>query len=300
MILIIGMLVLIIILVAVLVYLVIAQLDLRTITNQLHFINYHTTNQQIRVHSRHHEIVALTQEIDTLLNRHQAVLSQSIQSKNQLDLAIHNISHDLRTPLTVASGYAQLLKTNSSLSDDVHQQVFKLDHNLALLTKHLDLLLLYNRLIENRITITPTPVNVSARLQEACLNVYDALQQRDLALNLDIQPQLTWSLDEEAMTRIFQNILGNILDHASKKATITLKQIDDTLVLTATNQLATPIKDANRLIDRFYTEDLSHQKQNAGLGLYIISELTQLQHGTVSVTTHDLEFKLELQFKRTN
>ena len=279
-----------------LIYLLIVLNDADALTKQLRFINQHDTNGQLNVKTRNHHVVTLAREVDQLLARHRDVRRQSVQTKNQLDLAIHNISHDLRTPLTVASGYAQLLVSDETLPATTHEQATRLDRNLETLTKHLDLLLLYNRLIENRITITPKSLNLSTQLQQACLNVYDALQQHHINVTLAITPNVTWQLDEEAMNRIFQNILGNILDHGYQTAEIQLTQDQTGVTLTVTNGLQTPIKDAERLIDKFYTEDLSHQKQNAGLGLYIISELTHLQHGEMSISTTQDQFKISIRF----
>lgn len=289
--------IILVILLAVLTYFLLIMMDLRTLITQLKFINQHTTNQQLKVKTRNPIVVALTQQINQLIAKQQATHQQSVQTQQQLNLAIHNISHDLRTPLTVASGYSQLLLTNENLPEAEHQQVSKLNQNLQTLSKHLNLLLLYNRLLENRITITPKQLNLSKLLTQTCLNYYDALQQKQIMTDLKIEPNIMWQLDEEATTRILQNILGNILDHGYQKATVELKHIDQGVQLTATNQLMAPIKNFDRLLDRFYTEDLSHREQNAGLGLYIIAELSRMQGGQVSLNTKDLRFQIQVTFK---
>lgn len=292
--------IILVILLAVLVYLLLIVMDLRTLITQLKFINQHTTNQQLKVKTRNPAVVALTQQINHMIAKQQATHQHSVQTQQQLDLAIHNISHDLRTPLTVASGYSQLLLTNENLPEAEHQQVSKLNQNLQTLSKHLNLLLLYNRLLENRITITPKQLNLSKLLTQTCLNYYDALQRKQIMTDLKIEPNIMWQLDEEATTRILQNILGNILDHGYQKATIELKHVDQGVQLTATNQLTTPIKNFDRLLDRFYTEDLSHRDQNAGLGLYIIAELSRMQGGHISLNTNDLQFQIQVTFKIAN
>ncbi|WP_203648472.1 sensor histidine kinase [Secundilactobacillus yichangensis] len=292
--------IILVILLAVLVYLLLIVMDLRTLITQLKFINQHTTNQQLKVKTRNPAVVALTQQINHMIAKQQATHQHSVQTQQQLDLAIHNISHDLRTPLTVASGYSQLLLTNENLPETEHGQVSKLNQNLQTLSKHLNLLLLYNRLLENRITITPKQLNLSKLLTQTCLNYYDALQRKQIMTDLKIEPNIMWQLDEEATTRILQNILGNILDHGYQKATIELKHVDQGVQLTATNQLTTPIKNFDRLLDRFYTEDLSHREQNAGLGLYIIAELSRMQGGQVRLNTKNLRFQIQVTFKIAN
>lgn len=288
----------IILLLAVVIYLLFVVGDVRTLVKQLRFINLAQTNKQLSVQTRNHHVVELTRQINQLITHQQATHQQSVKTKQQLDLAIHNISHDLRTPLTVASGYSQILLTDETLPATEHAQIEKLNRNLAMLSKHLDLLLLYNRLLENRITISLKPLNLSNLLTQTCLNFYDALQQRQIETELHITPNLMWDLDEEAMNRVLQNILGNILDHGYEHASIVLKQANDGITLVATNRLTAPIEHFDKLLGRFYSEDLSHTNQNAGLGLYIIAELVRMQGGEVSLESHDLEFEIKVVFKQ--
>lgn len=291
-----ALIVIIILLLIVIAWLVSAVRDIRYVNRQLVFMTQHDTNQQVHVKNRNRQIVILTRQINALASQHQQLTQQYAQSKSQLDLAIHNISHDLRTPLTVALGYGQLLQADASLTPTQQKHITSLNRNLNRLSKHLDLLLLYNRLIENRITLNSATVNISQVLQQNCLDMYDPLQEAGIQLQLSIEPDCIAQLDTEALNRIFQNILANILEHGHEQAKIKLTRQQNRIQLQASNALETPITDAQRLMDRFYTEDLSHKNQNAGLGLYIISELVKLQGGTVNLQTHDLQFQLSIQF----
>lgn len=290
---------LIVVLVPTLVYLIRVQRDVQSVGQQLTRINAAPTNQQLRVHTRNRQVVSLVRQINQQLVKQQRVQQQAIQTQNQLDLAIHNISHDLRTPLTVASGYAQLLMEDDTLGIDEANQVAKLYQNLATLTKHLNLLLLYNRLMEKRIAISLTSIDVSSLLQQETLAMYDAFTNANIQMQLDVDPNLIWLTDEEAIRRIFENVLGNILDHGYQSASIILKQFGDELKFTAVNQMEKPIGDVDKLEERFYSEDLSKKKQNAGLGLYIITEMVKLLNGRVQLSSEGLSFEIEITFTRT-
>lgn len=290
--------ILVLIVIAAIGYLIWVLFDIRKINHQLEFINHQNTNQQLQLNSRNPQIVLLSQQVNELIEQHQQVVQESIQSKNQLDLAIHNISHDLRTPLTVASGYTQVLLEDKGLEENQREQLVHLNDNLNNLTKHLDLLLLYNRLLENRVTVNKKNINVSDLLQQLVLGFYDALEQQQINVNLQIEPHILWQMDEEVFTRIVQNMIGNVLDHGFQSAKISLQQQNQQLILQIDNQLAKPIKNPQNLIDRFYTEDLSRKKQNAGLGLHIISQLAQLSDGELTIKTSGLKFSTIVQFNQ--
>lgn len=273
-------------------------LDIRRLNQQMRFINQQTTNGHLQLHSRNREVVELTREINQLIDKHQQSAQNYVQSRNQLDLAIHNISHDLRTPLAVSSGYTQMLLKNGQLKVEDREQLEQVNSNLVSLTENLDLLLLYNRLIENRIQINLESLNVSEILQQAALKMYDALNAHHIKLELDIQPDVIWQIDKISFERIVQNILGNVLDHGYRDAKVTLKIVETQLVLDVKNSLDKPIKNPQNLVDRFYTEDLAGKTQNAGLGLYIISQLAKLLNGNADIKTQDLSFEIRLTLEK--
>lgn len=273
-------------------------LDIRRLNQQMRFINRQTTNGHLQLHSRNREVVELTREINQLIDKHQQSAQNYVQSKNQLDLAIHNISHDLRTPLAVSSGYTQMLLKNGQLKVEDREQFEQVNSNLVSLTENLDLLLLYNRLIENRIQINLESLNVSEILQQAALKMYDALNAHHIKLELDIQPDVIWQIDKISFERIVQNVLGNVLDHGYRDAKVTLKIVETQLVLDVENSLDKPIKNPQNLVDRFYTEDLAGKTQNAGLGLYIISQLAKLLNGNADIKTQDLSFEIRLTLEK--
>ncbi|KRM12418.1 HAMP domain-containing sensor histidine kinase [Paucilactobacillus suebicus] len=273
-------------------------LDIRRLNQQMRFINRQTTNGHLQLHSRNREVVELTREINQLIDKHQQSAQNYVQSKNQLDLAIHNISHDLRTPLAVSSGYTQMLLKNGQLKVEDREQLEQVNSNLVSLTENLDLLLLYNRLIENRIQINLESLNVSEILQQAALKMYDALNAHHIKLELDIQPDVIWQIDKISFECIVQNVLGNVLDHGYRDAKVTLKIVETQLVLDVENSLDKPIKNPQNLVDRFYTEDLAGKTQNAGLGLYIISQLAKLLNGNADIKTQDLSFEIRLTLEK--
>ncbi|RRG09928.1 MAG: sensor histidine kinase [Lactobacillus sp.] len=268
--------------------------NVQSINQQLEQINQETTNSQITLKSQSFLLKILAQNINQLIIAQQQTNQHYLTSKLQLDLAIHNIAHDLRTPLTISSGYAQVLLKQTTANSINQRPVQQLNKNLTILSKHLDLLLLYNRIIENRIQIQIVPIDVSEQLQQQCLSFYDAFQKQKISLHLEISPHIIWSLDEEAFRRIIQNIMANIIEHGTQDATIRLHHEQSRLVLDVTNSLAAPIEHPQKLLDRFYTEDLSRKSQNAGLGLYIVTELAKRMHAKVTIETHDLTFSIKL------
>ena len=90
----------------------------------------------------------LTEEAELLFRELDKTTFVVQQEKKTLDMAISNIAHDIRTPLTIASGYTQqLLKDDSQES----QQLIKIADSLGMVSKRLEALMEYRRLMEGNI-----------------------------------------------------------------------------------------------------------------------------------------------------
>jgi signal transduction histidine kinase len=222
-----------------------------------------------------------------------------LQENQQLEQAIQNISHDLRTPLTVASGYTQLLQADATLTPQQLQLLDKVSSNLEKVENHLEQLLTYQRLKDNQLALTLEEFNLSRLLEEELLQLYPSFEENHLSLTVAIQPNIMIISDKKSWQRIFQNVLGNLLEHGSETGTIRLNQQGDRIVFQQENQLRSPIQHPEKLTHRFYTEDLSRHKQQAGLGLYIIAALTNALDGKIQLDTTEETFRLTLFWQQS-
>ena len=107
--------------------------------------------------------------------------------------------------------------------------------------------------------------------------------------------------DGRHMWRIFDNLLNNICKYAQRGTRVYLDLTADALKATVTfrNISATPLNiSADELMERFVRGDASRNTEGSGLGLSIARSLTQLQHGTFSLTIDGDLFKAALTFPR--
>ena len=119
-------------------------------------------------------ILELTEEVEEIFQELDKTTFVVQQEKKTLDMAISNIAHDIRTPLTIASGYTQqLLKEDNQES----QQLVKIADSLGMVSKRLEALMEYRRLMEG--AIRPTFVIV----QQPILHL-DKLTNRFYSENL--------------------------------------------------------------------------------------------------------------------
>lgn len=282
-------------------YIVFIHQEIRKIAQQLIKISQRPTNAELQLTAKNRSMTNLVNELNKFLRQNKTMYQTLQKSSEQFDQAINNITHDLRTPLTVASGYNQYLQQHLDLSD--HEKAalgLKIADNLADVESKLESLLAYNRISEGNLQVELTKLNLTQLLEQQMLTYFESFKEKEIEVALSIEPEVMLVTDSALMKRIIQNALGNILVHGERQAEVRLSVNDDMITLKFSNQTSQMITDYQRLFERFYTEDLARKEKNAGLGLYIIKELTETLGGTVILDGSQCCFDLTISFKMTS
>ena len=223
----------------------------------------------------HNQIENLFQEVE----QNQLIMKHE---KRTLDMAISNIAHDIRTPLTIASGYTQQLIKHP---DNSQETLSKIAYHQDLVSKRLEALLEYRHLMEGAVKPKLEELDLSTFITKKTLAYYDVFQSSHIVLDFNVEPGLKTTTDEDLLDRIIQNLLGNVLKHGKEKARLSLKKEEKGLVLEIDNLVKKPIKNIDNLSNRFYSENLSDTEESSGLGLYITEELVHLLGAEMKLST---------------
>lgn len=263
--------------------------------------------QEIQEKRKNHSNVVLTtktysralnqmiQEINDLFSELQMLQITSQQEKATLDLAIHNITHDIRTPLTIANGYLYQLK-RTNLAADATQTLDKIEKNLKTVANRLEVLLEYQDLLENNVKPDLVALNFSQFFKEQLLTYYDSLTQYQFKVTLEIEEDLWIENDLELLERILQNLFSNTLKHGQDDLTIRLHREGKFMQLILRNKTQQPIINLARLTTRFYSENLADSEDSSGLGLFIVQELVTLSQGYLELSAEEEDFQVMLSW----
>lgn len=254
------------------------------------------TNLLLTTDSQDLEMKKLVGTINITFEEFRAIKIKALNDQKSFELAMHNITHDIRTPLMIASGYSQTLLKNEQLDLSA---LTKIKQNLDIVSKRLEILLDYQNLLEDNVKLEMTKVNLIEVLKTALLKDYDVFTERNFSVEIDLPDleELFIVADRELLERIIQNILGNILKHGKEKMKIQLQVVDQQIKLTFINQTQQPIRSIEKLTNRFYSENLSSTEGSSGLGLFITQELVVLISGKMELFYKDNEFRVNLLWK---
>ena len=283
-----------VLLLGVTIYLVRYYLAVKSLSKQIEEKLVEESHRRITLKNQPKSLVILTNQIESLFNHVEKTNLVALQEKKTMDMAISNIAHDIRTPLTVASGYAQQ-SLRSSSEDDMAME--KISKNLLTVSKRLEALLEYRRLTEGAIQPQFQDVDFSQLVVKSILPYYDMFQETGITLDIQVAPDIQCEMDADIFERLFQNIVSNVLKHGKTKAQLTLQKKDDGIILSVSNMVQQPIQHLDQLTTRFYSENLSDTEDSSGLGLYITEHLVQVLDGELHLAYENEWFYLTVRLK---
>ena len=266
-------------------------LTIRSLTSQIR--DKRRTGSQVRLTLRDQSpsLVTLTDEVEQLFEEIDKMSFVTQQEKKTLDMAISNIAHDIRTPLTIASGYTQQLLKDAD-KEQMDQQLQKIADNLSMLSRRLEALMEYRRLMGGAIRPKLQRVDLSQLVTQQLFAYYDAFQRAGIDLDVDLSENLLLETDSDIFDRIVQNMLSNVLKHGRETASISLKKEGQKVIFQVKNKVQKPILHLDKLTNRFYSENLSSSEESSGLGLYITQQLVEILGGDLTIQAEGDWFEL--------
>lgn len=245
-------------------------------------INKEITNNleeyvNIKTKSVDKDVENLVQNINLIFDSKQKVVAEKKKKEEELRASISNMSHDLRTPLTSIMGYLQMIKSEKTSESDKKEYMDIVEKRTKSLQKLISSFYGLSRIEGNEYNFNYKKVNLSNVLCENIVIFYNDFISNNIEPVIEIQEGIKEIIsDEGAITRIFSNLIGNMIKHGENFVKISLKQENDIIITEFTNQ-ATGLTQENvdKLFDRFYTVDNSRSDKNTGLGLYITKVLVE-------------------------
>lgn len=278
------------------VYLIFLLFDLRSIVRQLSYIVREETNAELVSTSKIRLIRRLLDENNHLIRKNKQYYQEQRKKEKHLHQLLSNLTHDLKTPLTVSSGYTQLLLKDPSFAEK-QEMIQKIDSSLDSISHYLGYLMEYNLIQEKGVALALEQLDLSELLRESLFTFYEEFQEQKMPMSVEIEETGYFISDRTVLQRIFQNILGNMIKHGHREAEVRLFKEADKWVLCFTNGLEKPMADPEQLFQRFVTEDPARTNKSTGLGLHIVKELVELLNGDVELHSDEASFTLTIKLK---
>ncbi len=248
----------------------------------------------------------LSEELSRVQQGFQTAVAEEVKSQRMKTELITNVSHDLKTPLTAIITYVDLLKNPELPVEERESYVEVLAQKSARLKVLIEDLFEVSKANSGTIALHPTELDLAALLQEIQIELEDKIMQSGIEFRVTM-PQdeegkpkkLMLMLDGEKTSRIFENLIINIVKYGMPGSRAYLDVTEDTMSITVTlkNMSRTELNfDASEITERFVRGDASRNTEGSGLGLAIAKSFAEAQGGSLEIQTDGDLFKAVVRF----
>lgn len=263
------------------------QKQIREATGKLEEILGCDTDEKVMLFTDEPEIEALLTQLNRMLNDRQRQKAEYRRAKLASGRMLANISHDLKTPLTVILGYLEILRMDDAWKDN--RMLQKAEAKAKQVVELIDEFFTLEKLEAGDRKLERRRLDVSEVCRRNLLDFYEILTEKEFRVvpRIPEGPVFLYG-DEQALDRILFNLLSNAVRYGSdgKYLCLSLKTNGDTMEIKVADRGRGIEKEhLPYIFERLYTREdsRSHQAEGNGIGLAIVKTLAERMGGQVSV-----------------
>ena len=234
------------------------------------------------------DLIEMSKQMNDNLEFQKQMKWKAQKSENELKQSISDIAHDLRTPITVVKGNLQMLEKESDLTDKCKEYVSICSEKTDVLKKMVDDFFELSYLESEATVVDLEKTDLTELIAGFIICHETVIRQNDIEPVIQLpEKSIFVNADKELLTRMLENILNNILKHASDSFVLSLSQ-DDKVRISFSNPVPKDASfDTDRLFDRTYRGNKARTGGGpGGIGLYIVKLLAQKQ-GIEAIAKHE-------------
>ncbi len=249
-------------------------------------------------------------EVDQLAQTIDLAASEIEKVEDLRKELMSNVSHDIKTPLTMIKAYAEMIKDISGENKEKRNEhldviINETDSLSKLVNDMLDL----SRLQADAVSMKIEPFDLSTEIIESARRFQSLADREGVSIEIDCDPELIALGDHHRINEVLYNFISNALKHYGddKKIFISGKFIDKSKIRVEITDHGTGIDEENLpyIWDRYFKIDKQYQRSQAGTGLGLainkaILEGHKANYGVISKLGEGSTFYFELQAYEVN
>ena len=228
---------------------------------------------------------------DEVNSRLSISLDKAMKAERLKTDLITNVSHDLKTPLTAILNYSDLLiKENES--NEYAKIIFEKSQKLKNLTEDL---FEVSKAQSGNILVNTEKLNISELIAQTLAEI----DENKIDFKLNIEEKLIINADGRLMSRVFENLCGNIIKYSldNTRAYIDAFKKENNICIVFKNIASYEMNfRASEMSERFSRGDASRTTEGNGLGLAIAKSYTEACGGRLNINVDGDLFKVTLTF----
>jgi len=226
------------------------------------------------------------------LARSFTVMAERVGERDaQMRALLANVSHDLKTPMTSITGYAQALSDGTAGPDDAQHIGQVIREEAEHVNELLSDLLYLGEIDAGQVLTRSVDVPLDAVVERCVRRIESSVRSKEIAMEVEVEPDaVVRGVDPDKLERALTNVLENAAKFTPARGVIEVRGWTENGVAPARIQCAVtnsgssiPEEDLPHVFDRFFRGDRARRTSSgSGLGLAIARELVSLNHGSIA------------------
>lgn len=262
--------------------------EIKKINKQLEFLMKNDSNRNITQDFSTIELREMINRINEVVNKYRKLQIEACKRGASIKDDFQNLSHDIRTPLTSISGYFQMLCTSTD-EEEKKRYTKVLNERISSIEAMLENIFTYSKLQNEKYVIDMHKVNFGDIVMNTTLSFYEDMKKYELEPVVDYSEKTFYvNGNEDAFTRIIQNIIKNAIEHGHKDIDLKLEEQQGSVLFMCSNDIQNINEiDIDKVFMRFYKADKSRSHSSTGLGLSIAKMLSDRMGADLSAVIDD-------------
>ncbi len=202
---------------------------------------------------------------------------------------VANISHELRTPITVVKGYLEALLDGGMANPAEARELLEILQNNCDRMESIVLDLLQISRIESGLNpVSSSPFCLKAQVEKAVDALRPLAMKKEQRIQVNVSPDLMIVADAEKLNHVFTNLIENAIKYTEAHGELMIEANETESEVSLhfrDNGIGIPSQDLPRVFERFYRVDQARSRAlgGTGLGLSIVKQIVEAHGGRVSV-----------------
>lgn len=197
-----------------------------------------------------------------------------------------NVSHEFKTPIASIQGFAKLLKDDKISEEDKKEYIdiiIEESERLANLSSNIQHL---SKLENKKELIKKEKVAIDEQIRKCIVILNNKLEEKNIEIGMDEDKDVFVNVNEDMLQQVWINLINNAIKYTQNGGRIDIiidEFKDKVIVEVKDNGIGIKEENLEKIFDKFYQEDASHNSEGNGLGLAIVSKIIELHKGSIEV-----------------
>lgn len=199
---------------------------------------------------------------------------------------IANVSHEMKTPLSVIQNYGTLLQAPNLPEEKRVEYARGITEASRRTADMMTNILKLNRLENQQIFPKISPYNLSEQICECLLQYENVWEKKGIEIDTDLAEDVVIAADRELLNLVWSNLFSNAFKFTEADGTVTVRLMaeeHEVTVLVKDTGCGMNAETGAHIFEKFYQGDTSHSAQGNGLGLALVKRVVDILRGEISV-----------------